>query len=67
MELVRLEGADHPVYRCKNCGYLFSPPDVEGLPPGAAPSVSPEEAQQQLERVAAVRPRRRRRGPSAGQ
>ena len=66
MELVRLEGADHQVYRCKNCGFLFSPPDVEGLPPGAAPSVSPEEAQRQIERVAAVRPRRRRRGPAAG-
>ena len=70
MELIRLEGEDHVVYRCRDCGYLFSPPDVERLPPAVAPSVSmqgDEAAQQQIERVAAVRPRRRhRRGGSEG-
>ena len=64
LELGRLEGADHSVYRCRDCGFLFSPPEVEGLPPGVARSVSPqdtEEAQRRLERIAAVR-----RRPSAG-
>ncbi len=64
LELVRLEGEDHAVYRCRECGFLFSPPEVEGLPPGVAPLLSPEEAeeaQRQIERVAAVR-----RRPSAG-
>ena len=27
LELVRLDGQDHTVYRCRNCGFLFSPPD----------------------------------------
>ena len=27
LELARLEGADHTVYRCRHCGFLFSPPD----------------------------------------
>ena len=73
LELVRLEGEDHAVYRCRDCGFLFSPPEVEGLPPGVGPWAfdSPEEAeeaQRQIERVAAVRRRRSagRRRPSAG-
>ena len=64
MQLGRLEGVDHPVYRCKDCGFLFSPPEVEGVPPGVAPATppqNPEEAQRRLERIAAVR-----RRPSAG-
>ena len=63
-ELGRLEGVDHPVYRCRTCGFLFSPPEVEGLPPGGTPAGAPhdaEEAQRRLERIAAVR-----RRPSAG-
>ena len=28
LELVRLAGADHTVYRCRDCGFLFSPPDA---------------------------------------
>ncbi|MCY3693053.1 MAG: hypothetical protein OXI54_11495 [Chloroflexota bacterium] len=27
LELARLAGADHTVYRCRDCGFLFSPPD----------------------------------------
>lgn len=64
LQLGRLEGVDHPVYRCRTCWFLFSPPEVEGLPPGVAPAAtpqSPEEARRRLERIAAVR-----RRPSAG-
>ena len=64
VQLGHLEGVDHPVYRCRTCGFLFSPPEVEGLPPGVAPAVTPqnpEEAQRRLERIAATR-----RRPSAG-
>lgn len=61
LELTRLKGADHLVYRCRDCGFLFSPPEVEGLTPAVGPSVPAEEAQRQVERVAAIR-----RRPSAG-
>ena len=27
LELARLAGDDHTVYRCRDCGFLFSPPD----------------------------------------
>ena len=27
LELARLDGGDHPVYRCRWCGFLFSPPE----------------------------------------
>ena len=27
LALVRLDGSDHTVYRCRSCGFLFSPPD----------------------------------------
>ena len=29
IELGRLHGSDHPVYRCRLCGFLFSPPEQE--------------------------------------
>ena len=29
IELGRLNGSDHPVYRCRHCGFLFSPPEQE--------------------------------------
>ena len=29
VELGRLQGSDHPIYRCRDCGFLFSPPDEE--------------------------------------
>ncbi len=29
LELARLEGGDHPVYRCRCCGFLFSPPEQD--------------------------------------
>ena len=29
IELGRLNGSDHPVYRCRLCGFLFSPPEQE--------------------------------------
>lgn len=33
IELGRLNGSDHPVYRCRLCGFLFSPPEQD-LPAG---------------------------------
>ena len=27
VELGRLHGSDHPIYRCRDCGFLFSPPE----------------------------------------
>ena len=30
LELARLAGDDHAVYRCRDCGFLFSPPDGSG-------------------------------------
>lgn len=29
LELARLAGEDHTVYRCRDCGFLFSPPESE--------------------------------------
>ena len=29
IELGRLNGSDHPVYRCRLCGFLFSPPEQD--------------------------------------
>ena len=38
LELARLQGGDHTVYRCRNCGFLFSPPDGSTRAPGIEPS-----------------------------
>ena len=41
LELARLAGEDHTVYRCRDCGFLFSPPDeaaVAERSPGIEPS-----------------------------
>ena len=60
LELARLDGADHPLYRCRDCGFLFSPPAGyvagENVIPAPTPD-GPEEARRRLEQVAAVRPR----------
>ena len=64
LELVRLDGSDHTVYRCRSCGFLFSPPDAaSGMPGAGASPLLPdgEAARSQRERVAAIRPRRNRR------
>ena len=66
LELARLDGEDHTVYRCLDCGFLFSPPG--GLSGGAnvqpaAPPIHPEEAKRRLASVAAVR---RRPGSRSG-
>ena len=41
LELARLAGGDHTVYRCRDCGFLFSPPDETAAAargPGIEPS-----------------------------
>lgn len=41
--LDRLQPADHQIYRCRRCGYLFSPPEPN--PPATrqpAPAYRPE-------------------------
>ncbi len=60
LELVRLDGQDHTVYRCKVCGFLFSPPD--GAAPEAGVESSPlrpggEAIRLRRARIAAMRPR----------
>ena len=64
LELARLDGEDHTVYRCLDCGFLFSPPaglaGGANVQPAAAP-INSEEARRRLASVAAVR-----RRPGAG-
>ena len=66
LELARLDGEDHTVYRCLDCGFLFSPPDGQAdganVQPAATP-INPEEARRRLASVAAVR---RRPGSGSG-
>lgn len=65
LELVRLGGGDHMVYRCRECGFLFSPPERELGEAGAGgvditpalPPESAEAARRRLQDVAAVRRR----------
>lgn len=60
LELVRLDGQDHTVYRCKVCGFLFSPPDGEVPEAGVEPSpfrAEGEVGRLRRARVAAMRPR----------
>lgn len=62
LELARLEGADHIVYRCRACGFLFSPPaDVpgngEGVTPAAPPLSGPALARRRVRETAAIRRR----------
>ena len=66
LELACLGSDDHVVYRCRDCGFLFSPPDGNGRAPSALASPPPQDAEQarrRLERIAAVRPQRTRRQP----
>ena len=63
LELVRLDGADHTVYRCRDCGFLFSPPeqdvpdaDRQNIAPSLPPE-SPDAARRRMLAVAAVRRR----------
>lgn len=60
LELVRLDGQDHTVFRCRHCGFLFSPPDAAARAPGIQPSPLRPEAEaveRQRARVAAMRSR----------
>ena len=50
LALTRLGENDHTVYRCRSCGFLFSPPDGDGdadggggraAPSGIIPSAPP--------------------------
>ena len=70
LQLARLDGADHSVYRCRDCGFLFSPPEgyVHGQNVIPAPTPDgPEEAQRRLAALAAVHPRPgSAAGPAAG-
>ena len=58
LQLARLDGEDHTVYRCLDCGFLFSPPEGlaggKNVQPAAAP-INSEEAKRRLASVAAVR------------
>lgn len=68
LELSRLDGEDHTVYRCLECGFLFSPPAgyVAGANVRPAPTPHGPEAaraRRQLASVAEARPRPR---PNAG-
>ena len=60
LELARLDGEDHTVYRCLECGFLFSPPEGHAgganVVPAAAPD-NPEEARRRMASVASVRRR----------
>ena len=60
LELARLDEGDHWVYRCRDCGLLFSPPEGhvagENVIPAPTPD-GPEEARRRLEQVAAMRSR----------
>ena len=38
LELARLAGEDHTVFRCRICGFLFSPPEGSARTPGVEPS-----------------------------
>lgn len=53
LELARLDGRDYTVYRCRDCGFLFSPPESEaraGGRRGSAPVAPPQSS------VAVLRP-----------
>ncbi len=68
LALACLGSEDHVVYRCRECGFLFSPPEGERRAPGVLASSAPqdaEEARRRLDRIAAVRTRHGRYG-SAG-
>ena len=41
LELARLAGSDHTVYRCRDCGFLFSPPEGEGSAAARGPGIEP--------------------------
>ena len=51
VELGRLHGSDHPIYRCRDCGFLFSPPDADRRTPHNA-SVRPSAPRPQVWRAA---------------
>ena len=60
LELGRLDGQDHTVYRCRKCGFLFSPPDGRAPEPGIEPSPlrsGSEAGRPRRARIAAMRPR----------
>ena len=60
LELGRLDGQDHTVYRCKVCGFLFSPPERAVPMPGIEPSPmrrGGESSRLRQARIAAMRPR----------
>ena len=59
VELGRLHGSDHPIYRCRDCGFLFSPPDADRRTPHNA-NVRPSTPRPQVWRAApttSARPR----------
>ena len=67
LKLERLDGQDHTVYRCRDCGFLFSPPDESAGSAAVPIAPSPlqpdgEAARRRHARVAAIRPRPRPAG-----
>ena len=66
LQLARLGGEDHTVYRCLDCGFLFSPP--EGLAGGAnvQPAAAPMDSTEARRRLASVAAVRRRPGSRSG-
>ena len=55
VELGRLHGSDHPIYRCRDCGFLFSPPDADRRTPHNA-TVRPSAPHPQVWRAAPTAP-----------
>ena len=65
LELVKLDGQDHTVFRCRACGFLFSPPEDRARAAGVPPSpLRPdgEAGRRRLDRVATTRNRPPARG-----
>ncbi len=59
LELARLAGEDHTVYRCRDCGFLFSPPDeaaAAARSPGIEPSPLRRHPHPRIERGAGSSP-----------
>lgn len=76
LALTRLGENDHTVYRCRSCGFLFSPPDGDGdadggdgraAPSGIIPSAPPLSALdvRQRQRAAAAAAHSHTRRPAA--
>ncbi len=60
LELGGLDGADHTVFRCRDCGFLFSPPAEAARAPGVVQSPLRPDGLAVGRRTGYVAPARRR-------